>query len=349
MPDTGSARRTAEALRNAVGHRPVRIIEAHTIVTDRALRTAVSRGTVARLGRGVVAVPATTDVGRYRQRIGAALLRRPHAAAGLVSALACVDCSLPYFGHLWNHEPVHLIATSGKPCRSPELVIARWPLPAAHVIDTPWGPATSPLRTAVDMARSCDLPSALIAADECCALHLAMTAGHPPELRRVRDGTRLLRHLVADQSDTARALMVATLAGAALRYGNHRVEKVAQWVDPAAESPGESLSRALLLLAGLPRPVVGLPVIGDDGRHYVADLAWPQQRLLGEVDGDGKYRAEPWEAFRREKHREDALRARGWRFVRWTVGEMLRSPGAVVARVERALAQPTSAPTAVSR
>ncbi len=79
-------------------------------------------------------------------------------------------------------------------------------------------------------------------------------------------------------------------------------------------------------------------MIGDDPRHYIADLAWPQQRLLGEVDGDGKYRAEPWEAFRREKHREDALRARGWRFVRWTVVEMLRNPAVVVARVERALA-----------
>lgn len=338
MPDIGSAHRTAEVLQKAVGHRPIRIGEAHTLVTDRALRTAVSRGTVRCLARGVVAVPAVTDLDRYRQRIGAALLRRPHAAAGLVSALACMGCSLPHFGQLWDDEPVCLVATSGKPRRSRELVVCRWPLPASHIIDTPWGVATSPLRTAVDIARNCDVPTGLIAADECCALHLAMTVGHPPDLRRVRDGTRLLRHLVAGHSDTARALMTDTLAEAPLRYGNHRVKKVAQWVDPAAESPGESLSRAHLLLAGLPRPLVGLPVIGDDGCQYVADLAWPQRRLLGEVDGDGKYRAEPWEAFRREKQREDALRARGWRFVRWTVVEMLRNPAVVVARIERALA-----------
>ena len=338
MPDTGSAHRTAEVLRNAVGHRPVRIGEAHTFVTDRALRTAVSRGTVLCLARGIVAVPSDTDLDRYRQRIGAALLRRPHAAAGLVSALACMGCSLPHFGQPWNDQPVYLIAPSGKPCRTREFVICRWPLPAAHIIDTAWGPATSPVRTAVDIARSSDVPTALIAADECCALHLAMTAGHPPDLREARRDSRMLRHLVAGQSDTARALITDTLDEAPLRYGNRHVEKIAQWVDPAAESPGESLSRAHLLLAGMPRPVVGLPVIGDDGRHYIADLAWPQHRLLGEVDGDSKYLAEPWEAFRREKQREDALRARGWRFVRWTVMEMLRHPAVVTARVERALA-----------
>ena len=91
-----------------------------------------------------------------------------------------------------------------------------------------------------------------------------------------------------------------------------------------------------MIMAGVPRPIVGLPVMGDDGRSYVADLAWLPQRVIGEVDGYGKY-SDGREALIREKHREDALRARGWGFVRWTVAEMLTRPEVVVARVQRAL------------
>ncbi len=87
-------------------------------------------------------------------------------------------------------------------------------------------------------------------------------------------------------------------------------------------------------MAGVPRPIVGLPVMGDDGRSYVADLAWLPHRVIGEVDGYGKY-SDGREVS--EKHREDALRARGWGFVRWTVAEMLTRPEVVVARVQRAL------------
>jgi very-short-patch-repair endonuclease len=83
--------------------------------------------------------------------------------------------------------------------------------------------------------------------------------------------------------------------------------------------------------------LVGLRVTGDDGRTYYADRAWPEFAVIGEVDGYGKYRADTWQTFRREKQREDALRAAGWLVVRWTVTEVLRDPGSVVARVRRAL------------
>lgn len=79
-----------------------------------------------------------------------------------------------------------------------------------------------------------------------------------------------------------------------------------------------------------------MPVTGDDGRTYYADLAWPQLGVIAEVDGLGKHHADPQSALRREKEREDALRAAGWIVVRWTVAEMLRNPALVIARVRRA-------------
>jgi hypothetical protein len=108
-------------------------------------------------------------------------------------------------------------------------------------------------------------------------------------------------------------------------------------VDLASESPFESRSRGWMLLAGLPRPVVGHEVRGLSGRRYFADFAWPQRRVLGEADGTAKYGGttrEVTQSVRAERIRQRDLEDAGWTFVRWDSTEHRRT---VVDRLERAL------------
>lgn len=335
MPDTASATRTARVLADEFGPQPFTSRQAHDVVSPRALRTAVAHGTVQRLRRGAYAVAqAQCDLTRYRLRITAALVARPAAVASSESALAFSNLSLPYFGAAWDSRPVFLTATCGERVRNAQLHVSTRALPDDHCVMTPFGPATTPLRTAVDMARRLAFPFALVVADEASAAELIHQALPDADPRARPRGSRAL---LAGRGHDARDLLLRTSHEAPWRTGFAGVRRVAEWVDPAAESPGESLSRAHLVAAGLPRPVVGLSVTGDDGRTYYADLAWPEFAVIGEVDGLAKYRADSWETFRKEKQREDTLRAAGWLVVRWTVSEILRDPGEIVARVRRAL------------
>lgn len=339
MPDTDSAARAAHALAARFGSGPITRSQAYDVVSPRALRTAVARGTVQRLHHGiyVVVLDDNSDRDRYRHRIAAALLARTGAVASHESALALHGLSLPRFGDSWDRHPVRLVAARGNRVRTSGLRVSRRAIPDSHCTTTAWGPATTPARTGVDLARELPFPLGLVVADEACALAL-LTSAHPILSPTVlRAGASRFRSDLADQAVAARTLVLRTQAEAPWQPGCSRVRRVAHWVDPASESPGESVSRAHLVAAGLPRPRVGLSVTGDDGRCYYADLAWPQLGVLGEVDGYGKYRSDAWDTFRREKRREDSLRAAGWTVVRWTVGDVLHDPHSVVARVSRAL------------
>ncbi len=338
MPDTAAAVRAARVLAARFGADPITRSQAHSVVSPRALRTAVARGTVQRLHHGVYAVAQEeSGLSRYRRRIAAVLTARPGAVASHESGLALDGLSLPHFGDGWDRHPVRVVSDRGERLNLPDLRVSRRLLPAAHRMSTAWGPATTPARTAVDLARELPFPLALVVADESCALSLLARQHPAPDLAAARAELPGFRAALAGQAAAARALLLTAEAQAPWASGSSGVKRVAEWVDPAAESPGESVSRAHLVAAGLPRPQVGLRVVGDDDRVYYADMAWPQFRVLGEVDGYSKYRDDAWDVFRREKHREDSLRAAGWTVVRWTVAEVLHDPRPVVARVRRAL------------
>lgn len=338
MPDIHSAQRTARTLASRFGTGPLTLRQALTVVTERQLRTALTRGTVIRLRRGTFAVAEGSDLDQYRRRIAAALAARPTAVASHESALALWGLSLPWFSDSWNRHPVRLTSATGGRVRRPGLVVTQRALPPAHVARTEFGPATSARRTAVDVAREAIFPADLIAADECCALALLIEYGWTAGLAAARRSGAFLRRVTAEQKvGWSVDHLTEALTEVPVRVGLRRAMLVTAAVDPAAESPGESQSRAQLLRAGLPRPVVGLAVRGDDGARYYADLAWPDSGVLAEVDGYGKYERDNWQEFRREKRREDSLRAAGWTMVRWTVTEVLQDPARVVERVRRAL------------
>ncbi len=84
---------------------------------------------------------------------------------------------------------------------------------------------------------------------------------------------------------------------------------------PFSESPGESLTRRLIVALGLPPPELQYEILLDaDGFQRFLDLAWPNLRLAIEFDGRSKCSVndDVWE----EKLRQDAIGAMGWSFIR---------------------------------
>ncbi|MGJ9425580.1 hypothetical protein ACHABX_07005 [Nesterenkonia halotolerans] len=120
-----------------------------------------------------------------------------------------------------------------------------------------------------------------------------------------------------------------------------RWQRALQFADALSESAGESLSRVRIHELGFEPPVlqVSFELGSTEAR---VDFYWPGCGVVGEFDGKVKYlRADELsgvsveEVVWREKLREDALRARGLRVVRWTWDD-LRRPGALEARLRAA-------------
>jgi len=115
----------------------------------------------------------------------------------------------------------------------------------------------------------------------------------------------------------------------------------ARWVvgrlNAGAESPGESISRVMILEAGLPEPTVQA-AFRVHGRDYRTDLLIEANGgVVGEFDGAGKYRRhasddDPATAVLKEKLREDELRQVVHGFVRWGWPE-LREPDGFIGRL----------------
>ncbi|MFC7401514.1 hypothetical protein [Citricoccus sp. GCM10030269] len=126
------------------------------------------------------------------------------------------------------------------------------------------------------------------------------------------DRSRLKRVLDRDTSPSGRAIL----------------NRVLRWSTHLSESPGESLSRARMIELGFQMPELQAHLSGADGVEYRVDFWWEELGLIGESDGWGKYsagdgRADPEQVVRLEKRREDALRERGYRFLRWDWADAL--------------------------
>lgn len=119
--------------------------------------------------------------------------------------------------------------------------------------------------------------------------------------------------------------------------GVRRLKRALELADPAAESVMETRLRLLLVLAGLPHPK-GQVSLRDDFGLFLArpDLYYPDARLAIEYDGvthRGSLAA--------DNRRQNRLIDAGYRLLRFTAGDVLGAPEAVVSMVRRALASPT--------
>lgn len=132
-------------------------------------------------------------------------------------------------------------------------------------------------------------------------------------------------------------------AGRAIDVWNHSagphsavLREVARRAREGAESPPESRTRLLLVLAGLPEPVVQHEAFVA-GRRRRFDLAYPELKIAVEYDGSYHYASEAQK--QADIVREDELRSAGWIVIRVVSVGIFRDPASTLARVADALTQ----------
>jgi very-short-patch-repair endonuclease len=115
--------------------------------------------------------------------------------------------------------------------------------------------------------------------------------------------------------------------------GCARARAVLPSADRRAGSPMESVLRWLLHVAGVPAPdlqhAIWTPVA-----EFHADLAWAEQRVLVEFDGDGH---RDRRVFVEDLRRQNALVAAGWTILRFSSADVLGRPEQVIAAIVAAL------------
>ncbi len=304
MPDT------MQTIRNRFAAQPFTVKQAlEAGVTYEALKHAVVKGRMRRLGQGVFAAAVEES---YLDRVRAAALSHPGAVVshGSAAALHGMWCPWPS-----GWRDVTLCAQKSHRLFAGARLLRRALDPHdSTVVD---GVAcTTPARTALDLAAQTTLPEALVLVDSYGRLTR-------PTRRQSLDPA--FRHRIREE------LLRATARMRNLR-GVDRARYAAALADPAAESAPESYARGLILAAGLPAPVVGRPIRGADDRTYYVDLCWPDQRIVLEVDGALKYQQRA--DVIGEKRREDAIRLAGWRPFRAMAADLWTRPDDFLARLE---------------
>ena len=96
----------------------------------------------------------------------------------------------------------------------------------------------------------------------------------------------------------------------------------------------ESRLRMLLVLAGLPEPVVNLSIRDEDGmeiRRY--DLSWPEVRVV--VEYDGRHHVERIEQWESDLQRREAIDDDDWRILVVVAAGVYKRPEETLQRVFR--------------
>lgn len=125
------------------------------------------------------------------------------------------------------------------------------------------------------------------------------------------------------------------LASAPGVRGKRTARAVLAIAHPLAGSPMESVLRWLIHEAGLPAPVLQHVVRDGDGRFLgEVDLAWPDQRLLVEFDGNVHRERR---VFVDDVRRQNGLVLAGWTVLRFTSADVLGRPERVIALIRTAL------------
>ena len=290
---------------------PVRLAAAQLGVSRRDIPRLIDEGVLVRLDRfllvGSCALERAQSDARLMHRINLdRLLHRfpgcvaSHESAGVVRGLPLL--AVPAFAVATRARGAWRGGMDGR--------IRIAPLPPDHVAEVGGTPVTSLTRTAVDIARTSTMRSAVVALDAV----LRLGPSRPALLDMVNE------------------------CGAWADVGKAR--RAIDFADARSESPLESVSRVIMHEHGLPMPEPQHE-IEVDGRTYRVDFYWKHCRLIGEADGRAKYslddRRSPEQVAWDEKLREDALRDAGYGFVRWTYGQMLGRTDETIARISRRL------------
>lgn len=293
-------------------------------VTPAMLRTALASGSLVALRRGVYVAGSAwphDPAARHLLLAHAELTVNPEAVLSHQSAAVAWRLPNPT-GTRWTEMPVAVtLPASGHSSRTRAAVHHVAPLPPDQVTRDEQGyPATTPARTAVDLAAGLDLPEALMLLD--CAARRVCQGFMVSPRRRDLANPRL-----------AQAARVRLETAAAIRRIT-RLDRAITLANPLRESPAESFSAAHFFLAGLPTPILQAEIRTPIGVFY-PDFYWPEFGVIGECDGAEKYDGPT--SILNEKQREQALRDAVPGMVRWLAAEIMFRPWVVVERVARAL------------
>lgn len=110
----------------------------------------------------------------------------------------------------------------------------------------------------------------------------------------------------------------------------------ASYVRKRVDSPMETRLRMLLVLAGLPEPMVNITIEDEFGlplRRY--DLSWPEIKLI--VEYDGRHHAEREEQWTSDLGRREAIDDDGWRILVIVADGIYKNPGQTVEKVHALL------------
>ncbi len=172
-------------------------------------------------------------------------------------------------------------------------------------------PATSMIRTLLDLGSVVDERRLLIALDDAVRRHLTTVETVSRELERFGDrrrGSGVVRRTVARRLDRR----------------------------PTPGSPLESLFDILVHDHGLSVPARQWPVRNADG-HVIArvDFAYPAARLAIEIDGAAFHGGA--EASQRDDRRTNRIVLLGWRVLRFTARDLADRPADVAREIQEAL------------
>ena len=186
---------------------------------------------------------------------------------------------------------------------------------ALHRIDhvTPWGtslPVTSLARTIVDIARTCDLPTTLVAAESALSR----------DLTQRRDWGDVLDQLP--------------------RWpGVNQAQRSLELATPHCADPLLSWFRGLFLTLGLPNPLCGVSVSHQEHAVGTFDFVWPDQAVIVMLDRADATADAQLQRLRDLRKQEDLMRMQGYIVLTVTTHELIHQARAVVARINSALAR----------
>lgn len=283
----------------------------------------VSRAQLITAGLRAGAIQHRISLGRlYRIHRGVFAAGHPFLAPLAVETAALLACSGPAAlshltaARLWNvpvpnEDRVHVIVDRHHPTARAGI--------RAHRVGIAWGaevcrrwrlPVTTATRTLLDIA-------ALI---------------EPRAFERAFD-------VALTQRITSRAMVARALERGPRRPGSAQVRAIlARDREPTlTRSEAEERFLALIRKSGLP-----VPRVNSRLGSYEVDFLWPRGRLVVEVDGFVFHSSRA--AFERDRRRDAALQASGFRVMRITWRQIVDEPEQVLVRVAQALV--TSVPTA---
>ena len=149
-----------------------------------------------------------------------------------------------------------------------------------------------------------------------------------------------LVHLVVlgDSLVKAKRVTPAQLVDAAASFrGRSRrlARRAASLVRAEVDSPMESRLRMLMVLAGLPEPVVNHQIRWSDGTvRFRFDLSYPDHRLITEYDGRQHAEGKQWDI---DVDRREWMDGESWRLVVVRSKDIYRTPALTLSRIMGAM------------